>query len=80
MKAITIRGVEPEVADKLKSSAAEQGKSINQLTLEIVKEGLGLKKEKKYSREYDDLDHLFGKWNDDEFREIPDKDRSGATR
>ena len=46
MKAITIRGVEPEVADKLKSSAAEQGKSINQLTLEIVKEGLGLKKEK----------------------------------
>ena len=67
MKAITIRGVEPEVADKLKSSAAEQGKSINQLTLEIVKEGLGLKKEKKYSREYDDLDHLFGKWNDDEF-------------
>ncbi len=73
MKAITIRGVEPEVADKLKSSAAEQGKSINQLTLEIVKEGLGLKKEKKYSREYDDLDHLFGKWNDDEFREIQTK-------
>ena len=45
MKAVTIRGVEPEVADKLKSTAAKQGKSINQLALEMLKEGLGLKKE-----------------------------------
>ncbi len=77
MKAVTIRGVEPEVAHKLKSVAAEQGKSINQLTLEIVKEGLGLKKERKFSREYDDLDHLFGRWNDDEFREIHKKIEQG---
>jgi len=70
MKAVTIRGVEPEVADKLKLTAAKQGKSINQLALEIVKAGLGLKKEKKFSQEYDDLDHLFGSWSDDEFRKI----------
>jgi len=70
MKAVTIRGVEPEVAEKLKSTAIEQGKSINQLTLEIVKDGLGLGKGKKHLREYDDLDHLFGSWSDDEFREI----------
>lgn len=70
MKAVTIRGVEEEVADKLKTTAAKQGKSINQLALEIVKEGLGLKKEKKFSREYDDLDHLFGRWSDNEFKEI----------
>jgi hypothetical protein len=70
MKAVTIRGVEPEVAEKLKSTAVEQGKSINQLALEIVKEGLGLGKRKKYLREYNDLDHLFGSWSDDEFREI----------
>ena len=47
MKAVTIRGVEPEVADKLKLVAAEQGKSINQLALEIVKEGLGLLKKEE---------------------------------
>ncbi|MDZ7696015.1 MAG: hypothetical protein U5R49_03480 [Deltaproteobacteria bacterium] len=47
MKAVTIRGVAPEVADKLKSTAEEQGKSINQLMLEILKQGLGLQKEKK---------------------------------
>ena len=73
MKAVTIRGVEPEVANKLKLTAAKQGKSINQLALEIVKEGLGLKKGKKFSREYDDLDHLFGSWSDEEFRKIHGK-------
>ena len=73
MKAVTIRGVEPEVADKLKLTAAKQGKSMNQLALEIVKEGLGLKKKGEFSREYDDLDHLFGRWSDGEFRKIHTK-------
>lgn len=73
MKAVTIRGVEPEVAEKLKSTAAQEGKSINQLTLDYIKAGLGLKKTKKYSREYDDLDHLFGRWSDDEYKDIQDK-------
>ena len=70
MKAVTIRGVGPEVADKLKLAAAKQSKSINQLALEIIKEGLGLKKGIQFSREYDDLDHLFGSWSDDEFKKI----------
>lgn len=73
MKAVTIRGVEPEVAEKLKSTAAKKGKSINQLTLDIIKVSLGLKKTKKYSREYNDLDHLFGRWSDAEYKDIQDK-------
>jgi hypothetical protein len=70
MKAVTIRGVEPEVAEKLKATAKDQGKSINQLTLELIKTSLGLVKEKQYSRQYADLDDLFGRWSDDEFAEI----------
>jgi len=73
MKAVTIRGIESEVSEKLKQAAAEQGKSVNQLTIEIIKESLGLKKEKKYSREYDDLDDLFGRWSEAEFKEISSK-------
>jgi hypothetical protein len=73
MKAVTIRGIEPEVSEKLKLAAAEQGKSVNQLTIEIIKESLGFKKGKKYSREYDDLDDLFGSWSEDEFKEISSK-------
>lgn len=73
MKAVTIRGVAPEVAEKLKSSAAKQGKSINQVALEMIKEGLGLKKVRRFSREYDDMDHLFGRWTEKEFEEIHTK-------
>jgi len=73
VKAITIRGVEPEIAEKLKTTAAKQGKSINQLSLEIIREGLGLKKERKYTRTYDDLDDMFGRWSAEEFSEIHSK-------
>ena len=70
MKTITIRGVEPEVAEKLKIVAKKQGKSVNHLILDFIKISLGFKKEKKFSRKYDDLDDLFGRWNHDEFKEI----------
>ena len=73
MKAVTIRGVDAEIAEKLKSVATAQGKSVNQLTLEILKEGLGLKKEKRHTRKYHDLDELFGRWSQDEFHEIQSK-------
>lgn len=72
MKAVTIRGVEPEVVEKLKIVAKKQGKSVNYIILELIKTGLGLKKEKKFLRQYDDLDDLFGRWNDDEFKKIND--------
>jgi len=73
MKAVTIRGVEPDVAEKLKKTAAQQGKSINQLTIDIIKQSLGMQKVKMYSREYNDLDELFGRWSEAEFEEINDR-------
>ena len=73
MKAITIRGIDPELDEKLKSVSSKQGKSINQLILEILKKSLGLEKTKKYTTEYDDLDDLFGVWTDDEFNGISGK-------
>lgn len=73
MKAITIRGLEPVVAEKLKQTAAKQNKSLNQLVLEFIKKNLGMEKEKIYSRDYDDLDHLFGNWDENEFNAIQKK-------
>jgi DNA-binding transcriptional regulator YiaG len=69
MKAITIRGLEPQVSEKLKTAAQKESKSVNQFVIETIKEKLGLKKQ-KYSIIYDDLDHLFGKWSEDEYEEI----------
>ena len=73
MKAITIRGVEPDVAKKLKLTASEQNKSINQLVIELIKKSLGIEKEKIYTREYNDLDNLFGSWDDNEYSAIQNK-------
>jgi hypothetical protein len=73
MKALTIRGLDFEVAEKLKATASKKGKSVNQFILEMIETNLGFKKEKKYSREYKDLDDLFGRWSDDEFIKIHDK-------
>lgn len=70
MNAVTIRGVDENIAKKLKIAAKKQGKSVNQLILGFIKLNLGLKKEKKFSRNYDDLDDLFGRWNNDEYDKI----------
>ena len=73
MKAITIRGIDPNVDTRLKQTALEQGKSVNQLILEIIRKSLGMEKEKTYSREYSDLDDLFGQWNDEEYKAVQGK-------
>jgi len=73
MKTISVRGIDPDLAEKLKEAASEQSKSINQVALETLKKGLGLQKQKKFTCVYHDLDHLFGIWNEEEFRDIEDK-------
>ncbi|MGA1825127.1 MAG: FitA-like ribbon-helix-helix domain-containing protein [bacterium] len=73
MKSITIRGIDPELDKKLKQTAAERSKSVNQLLLEILRKDLGLQKKKKFTKIYKDLDHLFGKWKEEEFQDIQNK-------
>ena len=70
MKAITIRGVDPKMAEKLKEIASSQKKSMNQLILDILRQSIGIGKEKRYTKVYDDLDELFGQWSDSEFEQI----------
>jgi hypothetical protein len=70
MKAITIRGIDSSVSSKLKQVAKNERKSVNQLVLDMIKQNLGMQKRKKYTKKYNDLDHLFGKWTDSEFDKI----------
>ena len=79
MKVIIIRNVKPSVSEKLKLEAKNQGKSINQFMLDMIEQNLGLKKRKKYSNIYHDLDHLFGKWTDEEYNQIQAKIDNGRT-
>jgi ribosomal protein S24E len=70
MKAITIRGIDSSVSEKLKQVAKNEKKSVNQLVLDMIKQNIGMQKRKKYTKKYNDLDHLFGIWTDDEFNKI----------
>jgi len=78
MKTITIRGIEPDLAEKLKQTAKRSGKSINRLLPDILKQNFGMTKKKRFTVVHDDLDHLFGQWSEEEFNRIQgmiDKER-----
>ena len=72
MKAITIRGIDSAVSSKLKQAAEKEKKSVNQLVLDMIKQNIGMQKKEKYTKKYNDLDHLFGKWTNAEFDKIQD--------
>ena len=73
MGSISIRGVDDQLALLLKQKAAASQKSVNQQVLDILRSSLGLKKAKKFTQCYHDIDHLFGTWSDDEFDMIQGK-------
>ena len=73
MSSLSIRGVEPQLAATLKQQAGASQKSINQFVLDTLRKHVGLEKEKRFTREYDDLDELFGRWSAEEFEQIQGK-------
>jgi hypothetical protein len=73
MKSIIIRDIDPSIADKLKKEAKLKGKSVNQFIKDMIKNQMGLTGGKKYSILHHDLDHLFGRWDENEFKQIQGK-------
>ena len=73
MKTITIRGLDASLVEKLKQAAKQENKSVNQLVVDTIRQRLGLKKTKKFKLLHHDMDHLFGKWSEEEFVRIQGK-------
>jgi len=73
MKAMTVRGLNDSLAEKLKQTAKQEGKSVNKLIIETLKKKFNMEKEKKFTKTHHDLDHLFGKWSQEEFERIQEK-------
>lgn len=73
MSSLSIRGVDKQLSGILKQQAHAAEKSVNQFVLETLRKRVGLEKEKRFTREYDDLDKLFGKWSEVEFNRIQGK-------
>lgn len=73
MKTITIRGIEEEISEKCKRIAEQDGKSLNQFVLDTLKDRVGFKNTKKHTAVYNDMDHLFGIWSEDEYNAVQKK-------
>ena len=73
LKTMTIRGLEPFLIKKMKEIAKQENKSLNQFVVETLMQYMGMKKKKKFTAVYHDLDHLFGKWSEKEFNRIQGK-------
>lgn len=73
MKTITVRGLDSLLSEKLKQFAKQEGKSVNQFIIDIIKQRIGIKKEKRFTVEHHDMDHLFGKWSEREYQQIQGK-------
>jgi hypothetical protein len=73
MGSLSVRGVDEELSALLKRVASSEKKSVNQFVLSILRKHLGLEKEKQFSRNWHDLDSLFGKWSEEEFENIQGK-------
>lgn len=70
MKSILIRGLEPSLADQIKTQAQALGKSVNQYIKDILKEKIEGEGGKKHTKIYHDLDHFFGTWSEAEYQQI----------
>ena len=73
MKTMTVRGIDPSLAERLKEAAKREGKSVNRYVVDSMKILLGEEKEKRFSVQYDDMDDLFGRWSQEEFERIQGK-------
>ena len=69
MKTITIRGIDPELANKIKERSRQSGESINKMLLGLLKSALGLGENKVFPT-YHDLDHLAGTWTKEDEKEF----------
>lgn len=67
MKTMTIRSIDSELSERIRKEAEKEKKSINQVVIDIMRRHFGLEKEKKFTKSYSDLDHLFGKWSQETF-------------
>jgi hypothetical protein len=69
MKTLTIRGIDPELANKIKERSGKNGESINKLILRVLKSALVIGENKVFPT-YHDLDHLSGTWTEEDEKEF----------
>ena len=77
LKNMTLRGLDTHLASRLKEEARREGKSVNQTALDALRKQFGLSKPRRFTEVHRDLDHLFGRWDEEEFARIQQTIDSG---
>jgi hypothetical protein len=67
---ITLRGVDPALARRIRQVAQEEGLSLSKAALRILRRGAGIAKEGPRQRIGHQLDAFFGTWNAQEARQL----------
>lgn len=70
MKTLSIRGVDEDLGRLLKIASKKEDKSVNNFVLDVLRKQVGAGKDKRFSRQWQDLDSLFGVWSDEEHAAI----------
>jgi hypothetical protein len=65
LKALTLRGVPPELERIILKQAAESGDSLNRVAIALMEQGAGLKRKPRPELHHD-LDRLSGSWSAEE--------------
>ena len=73
LKSMTLHGLDSQLVAKLREEAEREGKSVNQTVLDALRKQFGLDKPRRFTEVHRDLDHLFGRWDEDEFARIQQK-------
>ena len=74
---LTLRGLDPQLVAKLREAAGREGKSVSQIALDALRRHFGLDRSRRFTEVHRDLDHLFGRWDKEEFVRIQRKIDSG---
>jgi hypothetical protein len=69
MKTLTIRGIDTELAKKIKERSRKSGESINKIILRLLKSTFGLNENRVFPT-YHDLDNLAGTWTKEDEKEF----------
>ena len=71
MKQLTVRGFDDELTEHIRRLAKRDGVSLNQAALKLLRKGAGLADPtRKADIVGSSLDHLIGKWTDEEAVEM----------
>ena len=76
LKNMTLR-LDPQVAAKLKEAAEREGTSVSQVALDALRRHFGLDRSRRFTEVHRDMDHLFGRWDEEEFARIQRRIDSG---